>query len=45
MTEGGGNDLLCGDSGNDTLHGGSGTDTATDYTPAQDDTRSSVERP
>jgi Ca2+-binding RTX toxin-like protein len=41
----GGVDTLYGEGGNDDLDGGSGsgTDTATDYTPSQGDTRSSIE--
>ncbi len=39
------NDTLTGGIGADQFKGGSGTDTATDFTPAQGDTRSSVERP
>jgi Ca2+-binding RTX toxin-like protein len=54
LNGGTGADILDGDGDNDTLtgganadqfKGGSGTDTATDYTPSQGDTRSSVERP
>ncbi len=41
----GGNDTLTGGANADHFKGGSGTDTATDFTPAQGDTRSSVERP
>jgi Ca2+-binding RTX toxin-like protein len=41
----GDNDTLTGGANADTFKGGSGTDTATDFTPAQGDTRSSVERP
>lgn len=49
---GDGNDILAGEGGNDTLtgglgadkfRGGSGTDTATDFTPAQGDTKIGVE--
>jgi Ca2+-binding RTX toxin-like protein len=52
LNGGSGKDILDGDSGNDTLtggpyadhfKGGSDTDTATDYAPAEGDTRSSVE--
>ncbi|MEO5888231.1 MAG: choice-of-anchor Q domain-containing protein [Anaerolineales bacterium] len=48
---GDGNDILAGEGGNDTLtggrgadrfRGGSGTDTATDFTPAQGDTKTGV---
>jgi len=48
----GGNDILAGEGGNDTLtgglgadrfRGGGGTDTATDFTPAQGDTKTGVE--
>jgi CSLREA domain-containing protein len=48
----GGNDILAGEDGNDTLtgglgadrfRGGGGTDTATDFTPAQGDTKTGVE--
>jgi uncharacterized repeat protein (TIGR01451 family) len=48
----GGNDVLAGEDGNDTLtgglgadrfRGGGGTDTATDFTPAQGDTKTGVE--
>jgi Ca2+-binding RTX toxin-like protein len=41
----GDNDTLTGGLDPDTFKGGSGIDTATDFTPAQGDTRSSVERP
>jgi len=52
ITTGSGNDELEGNGGNDTLTGGAGadkflggdgTDTATDFTPAEGDTRTSVE--
>ena len=49
---GGGNDIMVGEGGNDTLtggpgadrfRGGAGTDTATDFTPAQGDTKTGIE--
>ncbi len=40
----GGNDTFTGGPGADKFNGGSGTDTATDFTPAQGDTKSSVEQ-
>lgn len=52
MFGGDGNDILAGEGGNDTLtggrgadrfRGGTGTDTATDFTPAQGDTKIGVE--
>jgi len=39
----GGNDTLTGGTGADRFRGGDGTDTATDFTPAEGDTKTSVE--
>jgi hypothetical protein len=43
LDAGGGNDTLTGGLGADRFRGGTGTDTATDYTPAQGDTKTGVE--
>lgn len=43
LTGAGGNDTLTGGPGADKFTGGAGTDTATDFTPAQGDTKTGVE--
>jgi hypothetical protein len=43
LAGGGGNDTMTGGPGADRFRGGTGTDTATDFTPAQGDTKTGVE--